>query len=106
MGVGKRKAQQFIRNIADREFQQAHEDDMILKCREPGAWRYYIGFKPSERPSPEGAKRLCEGVEGDPQRRKCPLLDACNAFAQNLPPGTADGIWGGKVWIDGVIQTD
>lgn len=104
MGVAKRKAQEFIRNTADREFEEAHLDSLILKCRTPGSWKYYIGFKPSERPSPEGAARLCGGTPGvsDP----CPVIEACRAFAHNLPPGVADGVWGGQVWIDGVIQTD
>lgn len=104
MGVAKRRAQRYVRNIADREFQAAHEEGLDLKCRKGEAWRFYIGFKPSERPSPEGAARLCEGVPGVSQA--CPLLLACRAFAHNLPAGTADGVWGGQVWIDGVIQTD
>lgn len=106
MGVAKRRAQQHVRNQADHEFQNAHDESITLKCREGENWKYYIGFKPSERPSPEGGRRLCEGVEGDPNRKPCPLIDACKAFAHNLPPGVADGVWGGQVWIDGVIQTD
>lgn len=97
MGVAKRRAQKFVRNIADREFQAAHEESVQLKCRKGDAWKYYVGFKPSERPSPEGARRLCSG---------CPLIDACKAVAHNLPAGVADGVWGGQVWIDGVIQAD
>jgi hypothetical protein len=97
MAPGKKKAQQHIRNLADRDFQQAHDDGVVLKCQEFGAEMLYIGFKPSDRPSPEGGRRLCEG---------CPLLDACKTFAHNLPPGIADGVWGGQVWIDGVIQAD
>lgn len=106
MGAAKRRAQRNVRNVADREFQSAHEDDILLKCRDGENWRYYVGFKPSERPSPEGGRRLCEGVEGDPAREPCPLIAACKAFAHNLPPGVADGVWGGQVWIDGVIQAD
>jgi hypothetical protein len=86
-----------VRNIADREFQSAHEEGVELKCRKDEAWRLYVGFKPSDRPSPEGAQRLCGG---------CPLIEACKAVAHNLPAGVADGVWGGQVWIDGVIQTD
>lgn len=97
MAPGRKKAQQFIRNAADAEFAEAHLDSVVLKCQKPGQWKYYVGFKPSERPTPEGGERLCEG---------CPLIDACKAFAHNLPPGIADGVWGGQVWIDGVIQTD
>ncbi|WP_162819126.1 hypothetical protein [Leifsonia aquatica] len=93
-----------MRNEADREFQQAHEESVDLKCRKPGAWRYYIGFKPSQRPTAEGAKRLCAGVAGVSE--SCPLLEACRAFAHNLPPGVADGVWGGQVWIDGVLQAE
>lgn len=104
MGITKTKARTFVRNAADQAFQSAHDESVKLRCREPGAWKYYVGFKPSERPSPEGAKRLCEGVPGVSE--PCPLLDACRAFAHNLPPGIADGVWGGQVWIDGVIQAD
>jgi hypothetical protein len=106
MSHAKKRAQRYVRNVADREFQSAHDDDLELKCRTDESWKYYVGFKPSERPSPEGGKRLCEGVEGDPDRVVCPILEACKAVAHNLPPGVADGVWGGQVWIDGVIQAD
>lgn len=95
MSVGRRRALRYVRNVADRDFQRAHEEGVKLKCDKPGAWRYYVGFKPSHRPSPEGAERLCAG---------CPLLQPCRVFAHNLEG--ADGVWGGQVWIDGVLQAD
>ncbi|MGN6325778.1 hypothetical protein [Pseudolysinimonas sp.] len=104
MGVAKRRAQSHIRNQADHEFEEAHAESVELKCRKEENWRYYVGFKPSERPSPEGAHRLCHGVAGASE--PCPLIEACKAFAHNLPAGVADGVWGGQVWIDGIIQTD
>lgn len=91
-------ARRYVREMADLTFQRALDEGIEPNCRRtPDAWKYYVGFTPSNRPSAEGAERLCAG---------CPLYDACRAFAHNLPSGVADGVWGGQVWIDGVIQAD
>lgn len=91
----RRRAQAFVRSLIDRVFQEAHERGLKPKCE--GKWRWYSDFKPAQRPSPEGAERLCAG---------CPLLRECRDFAHQMAPGIAYGVYGGQTWIDGVIQTD
>jgi len=93
--LDRRRAQAYIRDQADRSFQDLHESGEKVKCH--GKPALYVDFKPNDRPSPEGAQRLCAG---------CPVLQECRDIAHNSPRGILHGVYGGQTWIDGVIQTD
>lgn len=90
-----RDAKTWIRAQADEAFDRANRLDIEPKCA--GKPEIYVDFKPSERPSAEGAVRLCSG---------CPLLQACRDKAHNLPVGEAHGVYGGQVWVDGRLQAE
>lgn len=79
----------------DVTFARLERKGIPVKCADKP--EIYVDFKPAQRPSPEGAARLCAG---------CPALEACDLKAHLMPTGEASGVYGGRVWVEGVIQTD